>query len=102
MYKKTKYISSVLIFILLVSFLFVINVHATEFIYNENETHIISEELKELLAICNVLLEEKGLKDNSLLHSFMNDHESGTETDFLNSTYAYLISIKENIGKYFN
>ena len=62
----------------------------------------ISEELKELLAICNVLLEEKGLKDNSLLHSFMNDHESGTETDFLNSTYAYLISIKENIGKYFN
>ena len=47
MYKKTKYISSVLIFILLVSFLFVINVHATEFIYNENETHIISEELKE-------------------------------------------------------
>ena len=62
----------------------------------------IIEELKELLVICSILMKEKGIVDIPLLHPNMNDSEIGIEDNFLDSTYAYLISIKENIGKYFN
>lgn len=62
----------------------------------------IIEELKELLVICSILMKEKGIVDIPLLDPNMNDSETGIEDNFLDSTYAYLISIKENIGKYFN
>jgi hypothetical protein len=61
----------------------------------------INEELKELLAICTMLINEKGITDMPLLHENMND-KLELEDDFLNSTYSYIISIKENIGRYFN
>lgn len=60
----------------------------------------INEELKELLAVCTMLINEKGIADMPLLHENMND-ELELEDDFLNSTYSYIISIKENIGRYF-
>lgn len=38
---------------------------------------------------------------DTLLHREMSEYESGlSEDEFLNSIYAYLISTKENIGKY--
>ena len=62
----------------------------------------ITEEIKELLAVFCLLSLEKGITEHPLLHSNMNDNEMGTEEDFLNSTYSYLISIKEMIGRYFD
>lgn len=39
--------------------------------------------------------------NESLLSTEMNDYESGLgEDEFLNTVYAYLISTKENIGRY--
>lgn len=68
----------------------------------KNKRDEITEELKELLAVfCLISLDKKNT-ENPLLHSNMNDNENGTEDDFLNSTYSYLISIKEMIGRYFN
>ena len=61
----------------------------------------VNEELRELFAVCHLLMIDKGIDEAPLLHSDMNDNK-GTEHDFLNSTYSYLISIKENIGKYFD
>ena len=67
----------------------------------EDKRAEITEELRELLAVFCLFMMEKDIVDTPLLHSDMNDYEEGTEHGFLNSTYAYLISIKENIGKYF-
>ena len=61
----------------------------------------INEELKELLDVCGMLLNEKGITDMQLSHPNMNETLE-TEDDFLNSTYAYLMSVKENLGRYFN
>ncbi len=61
----------------------------------------IIAEIKELFSVFHIMLLERGIADTPLIHPDMNDDGNGTEDDFLNSTYAYLISLKENIGKYF-
>lgn len=57
----------------------------------------IMYEVQELFALFHSLT---GGSD-TLLHTEMNDYIKGLgEDEFLNSVYAYLISAKENIGKY--
>ena len=54
-------------------------------------------EVQELFALFHSLT---GGSD-TLLHTDMNEYETGLgEEEFLNSVYAYLISTKENIGRY--
>lgn len=57
----------------------------------------IMYEVQELFALFHTLT---GGND-TLFTSEMNDYETGLgEEEFLNSIYAYLVSTKENIGKY--
>ena len=59
----------------------------------------IMYEVQELFALFHSLT---GGTD-TLLTGEMNEYDTGLgEEEFLNSIYAYLISTKENIGKYLN
>lgn len=64
----------------------------------------IRDELQELLMFFQKLCKEKGVNDKMLLHLEMKklNDENVSEEDFLNGIYAYIISLKENIGKYLN
>ncbi len=54
-------------------------------------------EVQELFALFHTLTG----KEDTLVSSEMTEYESGLgEDEFLNALYAYLISTKENIGKY--
>ncbi len=54
-------------------------------------------EVQELFALFHTLTGG----NETLLATEMNEYESGLgEEEFLNSIYAYLISTKENIGRY--
>ena len=59
----------------------------------------IMYEVQELFELFHILT---GGND-TLFTGEMNEYETGLgEEEFLNSIYAYLISTKENIGKYFD
>ena len=66
---------------------------------NDIKRDEIMYEVQELFALFHSLT---GGTD-TLLTGEMNEYDTGLgEEEFLNSIYAYLISTKENIGKYLN
>ena len=64
----------------------------------------IRDELQELLMIFHRLCMEKQIDNKILTHDEMKKIDDGNVSDdeFLNAIYAYIISIKETIGKYLN
>jgi len=62
----------------------------------------IKNEIQELLGLFHKLCEDKNGNDSMLIHNKMKelDKDSIPEEEFLDGLYAYIISIKENIGKY--
>jgi len=69
---------------------------------NMRKKEEIKNELQEILVLFHKLCCNKNSKDKMLLHSIMNkiEERNYSEEDFLNAVYAYIISIKESIGKY--
>lgn len=64
----------------------------------------IRDELQEILMLFHKLCKEKNINSNILVHEEMKKLQEGyvSEDEFLNAIYAYIISIKENIGMYFS
>ena len=63
----------------------------------------IKDELQEILALFYKLCKKKYSKDILLVHEKMKkiDDKNLSDEEFMDGVYAYLISIKELIGKYF-
>ncbi len=62
----------------------------------------IKNEIQEVLVLFKKLCEDKGIKNQLLLHTEMNnfENENMTEDEFLNAIYAYIISMENSIGNY--
>lgn len=64
----------------------------------------IRDELQEILMVFHRLCKEREIDSKILTHNEMKkiDDEGCSDDEFLNAIYAYIISIKESIGKYLN
>ena len=64
----------------------------------------IVNEIQETLMLFHSLCKQREEKDRILIHEKMKelDKDTFSEDEFLNGLYAYIISMKESIGKYFD